>query len=113
MSSVKSQESRLEGLGYCFSQFVLRCKDNKKHSNGQIFHQKYAAVKDPHPMKQDPPPVFQVRRGFICAPFCRSTSPSFDLSTNSGLADYFFLFYDKKNRDFCALIRRKSVTLQR
>ena len=49
MSSVKSQESRLEGLGYCFSQFVLRCKDNKKHSNGQIFHQKYAAVKDPPP----------------------------------------------------------------
>ena len=43
----------------------------------------------PHPMKQDPPPVFQVRRGFICAPFCRSTSPSFDLSTNSGLADPF------------------------
>ena len=51
--------------------------------------------KTPHPTGQDPPPdeprpppVSQVRRGFICAPFCRSTSPSFDLSTNSGLADY-------------------------
>jgi len=25
----------------------FRCKDNEKHSNGQIFCQKYVAVKDP------------------------------------------------------------------